>query len=404
MEVYERICYSPNSSSVKDIHKFTVTRRILISCGEASGDFYASALVEELRKLDPEVSCFGIGGDQLAGAGAELLVTLDEISVIGLVEVIEKLPALLRARGTLEEAARQRRPDVAVLIDFSGFNLRLGRSLKALGIPIVYYVSPQVWAWRRGRVKVIREIVDKMLVILPFEEDFYRREGIPVRFVGHPLVDVVKPREDRSRFFETVGLHPDRPVVAVLPGSRKREIELHLPILIKAMKMMLVERAELQFLVLEAPTIRREEIQSRLGGLTEQIPVISDSTYEGLAHATAAIVASGTATVEAALCGTPMVVVYRTSKLSYMLGKPFVQVPHYAMVNLIAKRRLVPEIIQDDLTDKAVVQETLHLLEDTSAADAMRQGLEDVKARLGEGGASHRAAQEVIAIASQRRI
>jgi len=381
-----------------------VSRSIFVSCGEASGDLYAAELLRELRKLDPDVECFGIGGDQLAQAGAELLVTLDEISVIGLVEVIEKLPALHRAKRVLLEAARQRRPDAAVLIDFSGFNLRLGRSLKALGIPIVYYVSPQVWAWRRGRVKAIRKIVDKMLVILPFEEEFYRREGVPVRFVGHPLLDMLRSQEDRQSFCRRAGLDSKRPIVAVLPGSRRREIGLHLPILARSIEKMLSGRPELQFLVVQAPTISRMQIESGLGGVSEQVRILARSTDEGLAHASAAIVASGTATVEAAICGTPMVVVYRTSKLSYLLGKPFVRVPHYAMVNLIAEKRLVPELMQDDMTDWAVAHETLQLIENASAAEAMRRGLEEVKARLGESGASRRAAEEVIAVASGQRI
>ncbi len=381
-----------------------MSRRIFVSCGEASGDLYAAALLGELRKLDRDVECFGLGGDQLAQAGAELLVTLDEISVIGLVEVLEKLPALHRAKKKLLEAVRQRRPDAAVLIDFSGFNLRLGRSLKALGIPIVYYVSPQVWAWRRGRVKAIREIVDKMLVILPFEEEFYRREGVPVRFVGHPLRDMVRPQEDRQSFCKKSGLDSERPIVAVLPGSRRREIGLHLPILARSIEMMMDERPELQFLVVQAPTISRAQILSGLGEVAEQVQILAGSADEGLAHASVAIVASGTATVEAAICGTPMVVVYRTSQLSYFLGKPFVRVPHYAMVNLIAGKRLVPELMQDEMTDRAVAHETLQLIDNASAAGAMRQGLEEVKARLGESGASRRAAEEVMAIASEKRI
>lgn len=367
-----------------------------MSCGEASGDLYAAELVQELGNLDSQVECFGLGGDRLARAGAELLVTLDEISVIGLVEVLEKLPALYRARNKLVDAARQRRPDAAVLIDFSGFNLRLAKSLKALGIPVVYYVSPQVWAWRRGRLRAIRDRVDKMLVILPFEEPLYRAEGVPVRFVGHPLVDLARSREDRASFCKRWGLSPEKPIVAVLPGSRRREIELHLPVLARAADRMLKTRSDLQFVVLKAPTVESAEIQSGLGKAAERMSIAERSTYAGLAHAAVAIVASGTATVEAALMETPMVVVYRVGSLSYLLGKPFVRVPHYAMVNLIAGKALVPELIQRDMTEETVASHALELIEDEALAGAMRQGLEEVKARLGGGGASRRAAEEVI--------
>jgi lipid-A-disaccharide synthase len=373
-----------------------------LSCGEASGDLYASELVRELRKRDGTVECFGLGGERLAQAGAELLVTLDDVTVIGLVEVLGKIPALRRAKDTLLEAATARRPDVAVLIDFSGFNLRLAKKLNALGIPILYYVSPQVWAWRRRRVRTIREIAEKMLVIYPFEEDLYRAEGVPVRFVGHPLVDLVRPREDRSSFCERVGLDPDRPLVAIMPGSRRREIEIHLPVLAAALRQMAEKRPELQFVVLKAPTINKDAIVAGMGEAPPRVHVVKDSTYEGLAHAAVAVVASGTATVEAALSGIPMVVVYRVGRLSYRLGIPFVRVPYYAMVNLIAGKAVVPELMQDEMTPEAVASAALELIENPAAADAMRSELAKVKARLGGGGASGRAAEEVMNVINVR--
>jgi lipid-A-disaccharide synthase len=342
------------------------------------------------------VECFGLGGERLAQAGAELLVTFDQVSVIGLVEVVGKLPALHRAKDTLLEEAARRRPDVAVLIDFSGFNLRLAKKLDRLGVPIVYYVSPQVWAWRRRRVRTIRETAHKVLVIIPFEEDFYRAEGVPVRFVGHPLVDLVRPREDRSSLCKRVGLDPDRPLVAIMPGSRRREIELHLPILAAASRRMAEKRSDLEFVVLKAPTIDEDAIQSGIGRAAPPVHVVEDSTYEGLASAAVAVVASGTATVEAALSGTPMVVVYRVGNLSYRLGRPFVRVPHYAMVNLIAEKAIVPELIQDEMTPEAIATKALELIENPAAANAMKSELADVKARLGGGGASARAAEEVM--------
>jgi lipid-A-disaccharide synthase len=376
---------------------------VLLSCGEASGDLYAAELFRELRALESNARSFGLGGQRLAQAGAELLVDLREISVIGLVEVLSKLPALRKAQATLVSAARERKPDVAVLIDFSGFNLRLASRLEALGVPVVYYVSPQVWAWRRGRLRAIREHVNRMLVILPFEEAFYREAGIAATFVGHPLVDLVRSREDRESFFRRLGLDEARPLVTLMPGSRPRELELHLPVMAETIEKMKGRNPRLQFVLVKAPTVEESTIQAGLGRALASVRVLSESGYEALTHSQAAIVASGTATVEAALCETPMVVIYRVGGLSYRLGRPLVRVPFYAMVNLIAGKAVVPELIQDDMTADRVASETLRLLEDPEAAERMRRDLREVKSRLGGGGASRNAAREVLAVASLHR-
>lgn len=374
---------------------------ILLSCGEASGDLYASELVRELSsRTVPEV--FGLAGDRSRAAGAELLVHLDEISVIGLVEVVSKLPALRRAMDQLVAAAEERRPDVAVLVDFSGFNLRLARRLSAIDIPIIYFVSPQVWAWRRGRLAAIRELVDEMLVILPFEEAFYEREGVRVRYVGHPIVDLVKPSRGRAPFLGELGLDPERPVLLMLPGSRRREIELHLPVLKETMELLSARRPEIQFVVSRAPTVSRDVFLSAVGDAASRVKVLESDVYDGLAHADVAVVASGTATVEAALSGTPMVVVYRVGALSYAIGRAFVDVPHFSMVNLIAGRALVPELIQRDMTPGGIAAEVLSLLDDPERAAAMKRGLAEVKEKLGGGGASARAADAVASFLESR--
>lgn len=376
---------------------------VLLSCGEASGELYAAELLRELRTMEPGARCFGLGGRRLEDAGAEILVDLGDISVIGLVEVVSKLPALRKALTTLVAAASQRRPDVAVLIDFSGFNLRLASRLKALGIPVVYYVSPQVWAWRRGRLKSIRDHVDRMLVILPFEESFYRDAGVAATFVGHPLVDLVKSREDRTSFLGRIGLEETHPLVALMPGSRPRELELHLPVIAGAIERMRARNPKIQFVLLKATTVEERAIEAGLGSAFASVRVLHESSYEALSHAQAAVVASGTATVEAALCETPMVVVYRVGGLSYRLGKPLVRVPFYAMVNLIAEKSVVPELIQDEMTEERVASETLRLLEDPEAAESMRRDLRRVKSRLGTGGASRNAARKVLATAREDR-
>lgn len=350
--------------------------------------------MKELVKRQPSLRAFGLAGTRAESAGMECIVGLEEVSVIGLVEVLGKLPALSAAMRRLCVEAESRRPDIAVLIDFSGFNLRLARRLRALDIPIVYYVSPQVWAWRRGRVRTIRETVEEMLVILPFEKAFYEKEGVSVRYVGHPLVDLVHASEDRSAFCERLGLDAARPIITLLPGSRRREIELHLPILEQVIEKLSHQRPELQFVVSRASTVPLERIQAGLGkAASGHTRLLEGPVYDALVHAAAAVVASGTATVEAALAGTPMVVVYRTGRVSYALGKPFVKVPFYSMVNLIAERRLVAELIQDAMTPANIIEQLIPLL--AGDGDAMRDGLAEVRKRLGGGGASARAAEAV---------
>jgi lipid-A-disaccharide synthase len=361
-------------------------------------------LVKELRtRLECEV--FGLAGQRSEEAGVETVVSLDEVSVIGLVEVVSKLPSLHRAMTKLVEEARARQPAAAVLVDFSGFNLRLARRLKADGIPVIYYVSPQVWAWRRGRVRAIRESVDEMLVILPFEKAFYEEHGVRARYVGHPLVDLTGETMDRDRdrdresFLRGLGLDlaPDRPLVSVLPGSRRKEVELHMPVLRSAIERLARSKPELQFVVSRAQTVSPELLRASLGETLDRfdVRVFTGEVRSALSHSSVAIVASGTATVEAALSETPMVVVYRIGKASYRLGKPFVHVPHYSMVNLIAERALVPELIQDEMTPETIARATMELLDDDAARDAMRRGLREVRERLGGGGASSRAADAV---------
>lgn len=366
--------------------------RILLSSGEASGDLYAGELLRELRERAPSLESFGMGGPRSKAEGADLVVDLREISVIGLVEVARKLPALRRAMNRLCREAIARKPDAAVLVDFSGFHLRLAKRLHAMGIPILYYVSPQVWAWRRGRLRRIRELVDQMLVILPFEEEFYRAEGIPVRHVGHPLVDLVEAKRSREAFCTELGLDPARPILLLLPGSRRREIELHVPVLRAVVEEFSRKRPAVQFIASRAPTVERSWFERRF---LERVKLLEGGTYDAMKHAAATVVASGTATVEAALLETPMVVVYRVGRLTYALGRPFVRVPFYSMVNLIGGRRIVPELIQSAMTKEAIEAEIERVLE-PGGAEEMKRGLREVKAKLGGKGASGRAAEAVL--------
>ena len=367
--------------------------RLLISCGEPSGEFYGAELVTELRKRVRDLEAFGLGGDRLAATDVRLLAHIKDLAVVGLVEVLSHLRRIKRLFDSVVAEAERLRPDVAVLIDYPDFNLRLARELKKRGIPVVYYVSPQLWAWRRGRIKDVKRDVAKMLVIFPFEEGIYRDAGVPVAFVGHPLVDHVTPPSDRAVVAQRLGLDPGRRVVAVLPGSRHKEVAFNLPPMLGAVKLLRKQRPELQFALAAAPHLRAASFQE---AAASGVTILEGMTRDILAAATVAMVASGTATVETALTMTPMVVVYRLSGLTYALGKPLVSVSNYAMVNLIAGRVVVPELIQSDFTPTRVVEETLRILDDGAARSSMLRDLEHVRTRLGKGGATARAADQVM--------
>ena len=366
--------------------------RLLISCGEPSGEFYAAELIRELRREHRDLEVVGLGGDRLQSENVRLLAHLRDLAVVGLFEVLSHLRRIKRLFDSVIEEAARVRPDVAVLIDYPDFNLRLAQKLRKLGIPVVYYVSPQLWAWRRGRIKDVKRDVAKMLVIFPFEEAIYREASVPVAFVGHPLVDHVKPPEDRSAFVRKLGLDPARPVVALLPGSRNKEVGFNLPPMVGAVRLLRERRPELQFVLAAAPHLRASALQEATDA---GIAIQEGVTRDILAAARVGIVASGTATVETALTLTPMVVVYRLSALTYTLGKPLVSVSNYAMVNLIAGRVVVPELIQGDFTPMRVCEETLRILDDGVPRAAMLDALREVRTKLGSGGATRKAAAEV---------
>ena len=373
--------------------------RILLSCGETSGDLYAGELVRELHLREPGIEVFGLGGDRLAAQGADLLAHVKDLAVVGLLEVVSHLRSLRRVFDRVLAEVDRQRPDVAVLVDYPDFNLRLARHLRRRGVRVVYYVSPQVWAWRRGRLDTIRKTVDHMLVIFPFEEALYREAGVPVTFVGHPLVDLVHPPADKRGFVQGLGLDAERPIVALLPGSRPKEIAHNLPPLAGAVEKLAAKRPELQFLLALAPSLSFRAVADALGSLP--VHIVANQAQGVLASGTVSVVASGTATVEAALLGAPMVVVYRLAPLTYLLGRRLVKVPHFAMANLIAGARVVPEVIQRELTPERVAAEVRALLDAPARREVMRAGLAEVRRRLGEPGASGRAAAVVLGVARQ---
>jgi lipid-A-disaccharide synthase len=368
--------------------------QILLSAGEASGDMYAAQLATALSK---RVDCaiFGMGGGQMRAAGVEVVKDYSEVSVLGITEILSHLPQLVRAMRKLVEAARERRPALAILTDFPGFHLRLARKLKPLGVRNVYYICPQFWAWRPWRVRIVRRRFSLALCIFPFEEEFFAGAGVPVKFIGHPLVGHVAASQSRESFFAAHGLDPAKPLVTVLPGSRNSEIARHLPTLRAACGRIAAE-LPVQFVVAAAPG-RSPSLQSGWPtGLN--LRIIEGETYDALAHANASIVASGTATVEAALLDAPMVVVYRVTALTALLARPLVRTKHFAMVNLIAGREVVPELVQADFSPERVSGAVLRLLQDSRATAAMRADLAEVRRRLGPPGAVERAADAIAAL------
>jgi lipid-A-disaccharide synthase len=372
----------------------------MISCGEPSGDLYAGALARELLELDPSAVITGFGSERLRSAGADLIADFQGLSVTGLLEVARVLPRTYAIYRRLLAHAEATRPDVFVAVDFPDFNFRLAHALRRLGVPVVYYISPQLWAWRPGRMKTMQRIADRVLVIFPFEEDIYRRAGVAVEWVGHPLLDVAEAPQPRDTFLARLGLDPARPVVALLPGSRINEVRAILPGLLEAARIIHGRLPATQFLLARAPHLP-DELFVGIDAGDPAIAVLENATDDVLAAADVAVLASGTVTVQAALRECPMVVVYRLSPLTYRLGRPFVQVNTFAMANLVAGHQVVPELMQDDFTPDAVATHALALLEDPRRADAMRAELRSVRARLGTPGASRRAAEAVIAVAAR---
>ncbi|HVL67788.1 MAG TPA: lipid-A-disaccharide synthase [Vicinamibacterales bacterium] len=375
--------------------------RVMISCGEPSGDLYAGALAAEIFRLDPAATVTGFGGDRLEAAGATLVQNFSGLSVTGLLEVVRLLPRTYATYRRLIAEAEAVRPDVFVAIDFPDFNFALARALKKRGIPVVYYISPQLWAWRPGRMKTMRQVVERVLVIFPFEEPIYREAGVPVEWVGHPLLDVQPAPADRAAFLRAQGLDPAQPVLALLPGSRTNELREILPDLVRSADRIRAQVPAAQFLLARAPHIREPLLEPLAALRAAGIPlaVVDGRADDVLAAADVALVASGTITVQAALHECPMVVVYRLSPLTYRLGKPFVRIDTYAMANLVAGRRVVPELIQDDFTPEAVAREAVRVLTDREHAARVRADLRAVKQKLGDPGASRRAAEAVLAVA-----
>jgi lipid-A-disaccharide synthase len=372
--------------------------RIMIIAGETSGDLHGSLLVKELKALRPGLDIYGIGGDLMRAQGVELVYHIREFSFMGIVEVLGHLPFIRSVMLKMTALLRSRRPDLLVLIDYPGFNLRFARKAKREGIPVAYYVSPQVWAWGRGRVRHIRRLVKKMLVILPFEEAFYARQHVPVTYVGNPLVETAKPTLAKGEFFRRHGLDPSRQVIGLLPGSRHQEIEMILPVLLETCTMLRAQDNTLQFALGLAPYVDRSRVMELIAGSGLDITLIEDRPYDLMAGSRLVLVASGTATLETGIIGTPMIIIYRTSALTYFIGKLLIRVPFIGLVNFVAGKQVIPEFVQREARPGAIYLMAQILIPDGQPRTAVLAELAKIKGLLGEPGAARRAAREIAAL------
>lgn len=369
----------------------------MLVVGEASGDMHGAQLVQALHARNAALKIFGVAGERLRQMNFETLFNVAQVTGMGLVELAGNLKNIWGAYALLKRALKERRPALLVLIDFPEFNLRLARLAKSLQIPVLYYVSPQIWAWRRGRVRQIARWVDRMAVVFPFEVPFYERHGVKVTFVGHPLLEMVQSHQPRETVLTRLGLDPAKPTIALLPGSRRGEVERHLPVLREAAVLLRQER-DVQFICLRASTIDKTAVESALRHPVLHIPVVDKDHYDAIHAADLVWTASGTATLETALLGRPMIIIYKLSWVTYLLARLLVRVDHVGMVNLLAQERVVPELIQRDANPARIVTETRSLLDDRKRCASIGEKLVKLRERLGVPGAAGRVADLAIAM------
>jgi lipid-A-disaccharide synthase len=365
----------------------------MLVAGEASGDRHAASLFLELKKRLPDVRGIGMGGRKMAEAGIDIRYDSSEIGVIGLVEVLKHYGDIRRALTSMQTVVCEEKPDLLICVDYKEFNFKLAKKAKACGVKVLFYVSPQVWAWRPGRVKKYGKVIDTMAVIFPFEVRYYEREGIPVRFVGHPLAEKVHPTETRQTVMKWLRLDAERPVVGLLPGSRTNEIKRLLPVMLATAEQLAKRFPGIQFVLLQADSVSDEALDTHRQGSRQPVKVVKGETYDVLQCCNAVITTSGTATLEIALIGVPMAIVYRLAPLTYLIGRMLIRVPYIGLPNIVAGHRIVQEFIQHEARPERIAPEIERILTDHDYADSSRQALSMVKEKLGTGGGSERMAE-----------
>lgn len=370
-------------------------KQIIIICGEASGDLNAGSLAKEILKNHPDIKISGVGGDILRQAGVDIFYEIKDLAVIGLFDALVKLPRFLSLKELILQKIQTTKPDLIIMVDFSGFNLRLAKEINKK-VPIIYYTSPQVWASRPGRIKTIKEYINKMLVLFKFEEALYRKYGIDADFVGHPLLDTVGPTMSKDEFLSKFDLSNSKTTIALLPGSRGQEIENCLPVMLEAAVLLRKKINHTQFVIAKSPQVNWQAYHRLIQGIKIDLEVVEGKTYDCINAADFCLVASGTATLETAILQKPFVIIYKMDILNYLLYKPQVKVPYIGMVNIVAGRKIVPEFIQFQASPKEISDEVIKLLGSPSKLERMKKDLAQVKASLGDNGASSRAARIVI--------
>jgi len=371
------------------------SKKIMLVAGEVSGDLHGAHLVEAIHRVDSEIQCLGMGGKELERMGMKLLYHYQDLSVVGITEVFLKLSSIVKALRVLKQSLDQEKPDLVILIDFPDFNLRVAKIAHRRGIPVLYYISPQVWAWRSKRTKLIARLVKKMIVLFPFEVPLYEAAGVDVEWVGHPLLDIVRPTLPREVAFQQFGLDPKRRTIGLLPGSRKHEVERLLPPLLASAHLLQKEIPDLQFIIPLAPGIPKTILSSQMKNTSIPVKVVEGLTYDVMNLSELLITASGTATLEGAILGKPMIIIYRVSFPSYWIGRALIRVSHIGLVNLVAGREIVPELIQNDINPQRITEEALRILKNPVLCKRMIESMAEVRQNLGEPGAAQRAAHIV---------
>ena len=376
----------------------TARKHILIVAGEISGDKHAAHLVKEIHRIDPSVRFSGLGGEHMKTAGVEIYEDMMKYAVVGFVEVLKHLRDFWRLFRLVIEKAKSGKVDAVVLVDYPGFNLRLAKELKSLDIKVIYYISPQVWAWKENRVETIRRCVDRMLVLFDFEKDFYTKRGVNSSFVGHPLVDTVTASLSRDDVLASVGFSPRATIISLLPGSRTKEIDRHLPVMLKTARRLHRDDQNTCFLIFKAPGMDKEIYEKIIARFNEKLPVRiwEDDFYNGIFASDACIAASGTATLELAVARKPMVVIYKTAMITWLLAKFLIKIPYVALVNVVAQKRVVPECLQFDANPEKIASTLQEIYQDPQKREKMKEELSAVTRRLGDKGASRRAAEEIL--------
>jgi lipid-A-disaccharide synthase len=374
------------------------SKKILLVAGEVSGDLHGSHLVEAIHCIDPGIQFLGVGGEGLKRVGMKLLYHSQSLSVVGITEVFAKLGSILKALRTLKRSLEREKPDLVILIDFPEFNLLLARIARRRGIPILYYISPQIWAWRPKRITLIARLVKKMVVLFPFEVPLYEAAGVDVEWVGHPLLDIVKPTLSKEVAFQQFGLDPKRRTIGLLPGSRMHEVERLLPSLLASAHLLQKEIQDLQFIIPLAPGIPKTILSSQMKNIAVPVKVVEGFTYDVMNLSELLITASGTATLEGAILGKPMIIIYKVSFPSYWIGRALIRVDHIGLVNLLAEKEIAPELIQKDVNPQRIADEAFRILRDPILSRKMTESMGEVRQKLGEPGAAQRAARIVISL------